>query len=201
MRLLDLFAGAGGASWGYHLAGFDDITGVDIEPQKHYPFKFIQADAMEFPLDGYDLIHASPPCQKYSATNVLNDNEHPDLIPLIRDRLTDHDCDYVIENVVGAPLRWPITLCGRMFGLMFYEHRLFEANFHLGQLKHPEHTFRTTKMGRPPKDDECMQFTGHFAGAEEGRKRMGTPWMTRNEMSQAIPPVYAEYVGLGWRFR
>lgn len=65
-RLLDLFCGAGGASMGYSRAGFE-VVGVDLYPQKHYPFEFIQADAMTFPLDGFDVIHASPPCQAFTA--------------------------------------------------------------------------------------------------------------------------------------
>ena len=88
MKLLDLFCGAGGASMGYHRAGFE-VVGVDINPQPHYPFEFHQANALEYPLDGFDAIHASPPCQRYSvASNIQGDpSRHPDLISQVRGRL------------------------------------------------------------------------------------------------------------------
>ena len=84
MRLLDLFCGAGGAGMGYYLAGFE-VVGVDSSPQKHYPFEFHQADAMTYPLDGFDVIHASPPCQAYTVANNIHGHEHPDLLPATRD--------------------------------------------------------------------------------------------------------------------
>ena len=113
MRLLDLFCGAGGAAMGYHRAGFE-VVGIDIAPQPNYPFEFVQADAMEFPLDGFDAIHASPPCQAYTA---LATGKHPRLIEPMRERLASSGVPWVIENVVGAPLRQPVLLCGSMFGL------------------------------------------------------------------------------------
>jgi DNA (cytosine-5)-methyltransferase 1 len=136
-RILDLFCGAGGASAGYARAGFD-VVGVDLNPQPRYPFEFHQADALTFPLDGFDAIHASPPCQAYSTMRrgLWKDREHPDLIAPIRDRLIGADVPYVIENVEGARrlLVNPVLLCGTMFGLGTKEgnqlrrHRYFECS-------------------------------------------------------------------------
>lgn len=130
MRLLDLFCGAGGAAVGYHRAGFDEIVGVDIKPQKNYPFTFIQAD-WEEPLsylpglwerEGVEYaIHASPPCQKYSTMTARWDraDEHPDLIEPVREAIEaiEPPRGFVIENVSGAPLGDKLMLCGSMFGL------------------------------------------------------------------------------------
>ena len=70
MKALDLFCGAGGASKGLAYAGFiTSIVGVDIHPQKHYPYRFMELDALMLSihfLRTFDLIWASPPCQKFS---------------------------------------------------------------------------------------------------------------------------------------
>lgn len=129
-RLLDLFCGAGGTAMGYYQAGFE-VIGVDMNPQPHFPFEFIQADAMTFPIEGFDVIHASPPCQLYSAANRFVRRPYPDLVGPIRQRIRHTGLPYVIENVPGAPLLNPGTLCGTMFGLSVYRHRLFESNLPL----------------------------------------------------------------------
>src|SRR6185437_11282689 len=98
LRALDLFCGAGGATRGLQLAGFH-VTGVDIKPQPRYVGDaFHQADAMTFPLDGFDFIWASPPCQKYSLIrkNSRPDDEHPDLVAPIRRRLCKRGIPCVI---------------------------------------------------------------------------------------------------------
>ena len=149
-RLLDLFCGGGGAAWGYHLAGFDDIVGVDNRPQPHYPFRFEQGDALEcLAAHGqeYDAVHASPPCQAYSALKHLARGDHPKLIEDVRGALQATGRPYVIENVVGAPLHFPLMLCGSMFGLetdcgaQLRRHRLFESSVLLmapGHCRHGE---------------------------------------------------------------
>ena len=193
-RLLDLFCGAGGAAMGYHRAGFE-VVGVDINPQPHYPFEFHRTDAMTFPLDGFDAIHASPPCQAYTKARKLQGNTHPDLVGPTRELLEKTGVPWVIENVAGAPLKDPVTLCGTMFGLKTYRHRLFETNWELTPPAHPEHVAKQTKMGRPPVDGEFMQVVGHYSGAQAAREAMGIDWMNQREMAEAIPPAYTEFIG------
>lgn len=196
---LDLFCKAGGTSVGYHQAGFR-VTGVDIAPQKNFPLDFIQADALEYVMahwHEYDFIAASPPCQKYSrlTASAPSQNEHPDLIAAVREALIYSGKPYVIENVVGAPLRNPIMLCGQMFGLMTFRHRLFESNIPLTAPEHEPHRLKAPKTSRVPKHGEVWSFYGHFSGVKEANLAMGIGWMTQAEMAQAVPPEYTRYIG------
>jgi DNA (cytosine-5)-methyltransferase 1 len=201
--LLDLFCGAGGAAAGYHRAGFD-VVGVDIAPQPHYPFEFHQADALTFPLDGFDAIHASPPCQAYSLLRAMHpDREWPDLIPAMRERLQELDMPWVMENVEASPLLHQaglfgfhgITFCGTSFGLgargmELRRHRRFESNVPLSA---PPCRHRLKTIG-------VYGHGGHtgkhrMAYAHEAREAMGIDWMNRDEMCEAIPPAYTECIG------
>jgi DNA (cytosine-5)-methyltransferase 1 len=201
MKLLDLFCGAGGAAMGYYRAGILDITGVDLTPQPRYPFRFIQADALMYVRRYghlYDLIHASPPCQLYSQLARIGwEKEYSDLIGDLRLALQDIDKPYVIENVPGAPLRDPLLLCGTMFGLYIIRHRLFECN---PVLWFPpatcSHSLPVVKCGRKPdRFREFASLAGNFSDVEYGRIASGIHWMVREELSQAIPPAYTEYIG------
>ena len=206
-RLLDLFCGAGGASMGYHRAGFE-VVGVDISTQRNYPFQFIHADALDhlkryidcyagYDLDYFHAIHASPPCQRHSAMSNCRPglaDDYPDLIGPTRELLEQTGLPWVIENVPGSPMRADVTLCGQMFGLPLYRHRLFESNVRLFEPPHPEHVIPASKAGhwRP---GTIMSVSGHAAPIKLAREAMGIDWTTREELAEAIPPAYTQYIG------
>ena len=289
MKLLDLFCGAGGAAMGYSRAGFDEIVGVDIKPQPRYPFTFVETDALKYLKEHgheFDAIHASPPCQAYSIMHNLpwlKGREYPELILPTRELLQAVGKPYVIENVMGARYGAPGIekrgleahgmqagwLCGAMFGLPFYRHRLFETNWFWMQPGHPKHIVRNAGKGgvswdswknRRKQDGDLMNGNGSFifSDAEDGRgieswpgrrgeqaglavrqytrktganagkveethpggvtehvvpfskrqtgvghsngwwlaaEAMGIDWMKREELTQAIPPAYTEFIG------
>jgi DNA (cytosine-5)-methyltransferase 1 len=210
-RLLDLFCGAGGAAMGYHRAGFE-VVGVDIEPQSHYPFEFTQADALAFPLDGFDAIHASPVCKRWSqVTRTSVDPEsHPDTLTPIRERfLTEAIVPWVIENVPCAPLIDPIMLCGSMFDLDVQRHRLFETNWGLVDHHWPcRHgiwapRYAPNRSDRKRNPNALARVTsvagggggGHGQRMDDWKRAMGIDWMPRDRLAQAIPPAYTEFIG------
>jgi DNA (cytosine-5)-methyltransferase 1 len=194
--LLDLFCGAGGAAVGYSRAGFD-IVGVDIKPQPRYPFEFHQADALTFPVAGFDAIHASPPCQRYSvATPSARRSNHPDLLDATRVRLADQPAPWVIENVPGAPMRADFVLCGCRVGLALRRKRYFETSWRGFALMPPCHhegpVVSVVGHGSPSR---VRKQLGYNPTIQQYRAAMGINWMNRNELSEAIPPAYTEYIG------
>jgi DNA (cytosine-5)-methyltransferase 1 len=199
-RLLDLFCGAGGAAVGYARAGFE-VVGVDLKPQPHYPFEFHQMDALSFPFKtgDFDAIHASPPCQAHSALRSLwKDAGHLNLIPATRAILIASGLDYVIENVPGAPLLDPFTLCGSMFGLgsngrQLRRHRLFETNWFAGLV--PPCTHSGQPVGVYGHGGGGKMTRGYKGTAPEYREAMGIKWASKAEIAQAIPPAYTEWIG------
>jgi hypothetical protein len=204
-KLLDLFCGAGGAAAGYDRAGFD-VTGVDIEPQPDFPFTFFQADALTFPLDGFDAIHASPPCQAYSAGARMRlgyAKVHPKLIEPIRERLVAWGGSYVIENVPEAPLIDPIQLCGSAFWLDVRRHRHFESNERLvgSQCQHKRTPVVVGVYGDHP--EHALIRKGHPArrasDIPDAQLAMGIDWMpTWRSLKESIPPAFTEFLGRQW---
>lgn len=203
-KVLDLFCGEGGASEGYRRAGFD-VDGVDNRPMRHYPGSFTLADALDVldsdAVDDYDVIHASPPCQRFSALNNGtwgNASGHPDLIGPVRELLQRWGGVYVIENVPGSPLVDPVRLCGSMFGLRIAEgylrrHRLFETNAAL--VPPPPCAHSGQAIGVYGHGRGGGPLRGRSANADQARRLMGMPWASRDGCSQAIPPVYTEWIG------
>jgi len=238
-KLLDLFCGAGGAAMGYHRAGFE-VVGVDIKPQPHYPFEFIQADWEEvlrylpglWERDNIPYaVHASPPCQRYSTMTKKwgRSENHPDLIAPVREELETLEVPFVIENVKGAPLNNPAMLCGSMFGLGAIKET--DCDYHGSYNDTPSGfgagltNFRETYKYqlRRHRIFECswgfifppascnhqglaLPVYGHaggqskrdglkFPGTDAWREGMGIDWMTGNELAEAIPPAYTEYIG------
>lgn len=186
---------------GYHRAGFD-VVGVDVKPQKNYPFEFVQADAMTFDLSGFDVIHASPPCQAYSKAMRHLSNGAAMLIDETRDRLQATGKPWVIENVEGAPLATCTTLfgehgvllCGSMFGLKIWRHRRFETSFPVRPPKACDHA--------EPPINPTRQSSAALVREKYGinpetvwRQEMAVPWMLKDEARQAIPPAYTEWIG------
>lgn len=203
-RLLDAFCCAGGAAMGYHRAGFD-VVGVDIAPQPNYPFEFHQGDAVEFVAEHgheFDAIHASPPCQSFTAYRRKGHGVgegYLNLIPPARTALRTTGRPYVIENVEQArpELIGPVRLCGSSFGLDLRRHRLFETSWPV--VPPPcDHGWQT------PRFPCATNRTNLRSTVEVGvyriplavqRAAMGIDWTTLPELSQAIPPAYTEYVG------
>lgn len=205
MRLLDIGCCAGGASVGYAAAGFE-VEGIDHEPQPDYPFPFTKMDMRELThadLAGFDAVHISPPCQKFTRARHLRDAQGGktralNLIPFARSLVQFSGLAYVIENVPGAPLVGTV-LCGSSFGLKVRRHRVFESNVWIPPLacKHKE-------QGRPVGvyhvlNDHVPQGGTTARDMDEATEAMGMDWTDWDHLKEAIPPAYTKYVGMWLR--
>jgi DNA (cytosine-5)-methyltransferase 1 len=191
-RALDLFCGAGGAARGLQQAGFH-VTGIDIKSQPRYAGDlFIQGDALNPPvrLENFDFIWASPPCQAFSNARVIHGKHHPNLLTPTRRLLAAIGRPWAIENVPGAPMRADYILCGSHFGeRRLKRHRWFECSWPTFQLL----------PSCNHDDGNIVSVFGHgghiYHGVKDWRAVMSIDWMTRDELAQAIPPAYGEYIG------
>lgn len=214
MRLLDLFTGGGGCAEGYRQAGFE-VTGVDIVEPTNFPvgITFIQADALDYLAKHwheYDVITASPPCKIHtSMMYIRTDHEaqkakHRDLVVPTRQLLQLYDKPYVIENVTARILINPIMLCGTMFGLKVLRHRYFESSIQIQPIPHYKHvgSVNTGEFCGVYGTGGAMKIDGTNTRRKGSRKTadwrnaMGIDWMSRYELTQAIPPAYTKYIGL-----
>lgn len=218
--LYDTYCKAGGCTKGYQRAGFE-VWGVDIEPQPRYcGDRFIQMDALafiravlagEYPMP--DAWHSSPPCQGYSRLRHLpwlKDRTWPLMIDETRELLQATGRPWIIENVEDAPLDG-VVLCGRMFGIPTYRHRKFESSVLLLAPPHQKHDVvighgrmvndrrkgtlnASSSRGAWGQQSVITVAAGQFKKAD-GELALGIDWMTKDELAQAIPPIYTEFLG------
>jgi DNA (cytosine-5)-methyltransferase 1 len=204
VKALDCFCCAGGATRGLQQAGYE-VTGIDTRPQPHYcGDRFYQDDAMAWlrgereTLDSFDLIWASPPCQRYSELTPADRKEqHPDLLPEVGALLRAQPTPFILENVELAKhlLRSPIMLCGSMLGLPIWRHRYFEVgNVDLFFLLPPcDHSFIPILIsGQGSRKTNGIRQARIPTGVKQ--RAIGTPWMNRDEMSECIPPAYSRFL-------
>jgi DNA (cytosine-5)-methyltransferase 1 len=200
---------------GYHLAGFE-VVGVDIEPQPRYPFEFHQADAVsilrsmvDYPSFSGEMwrpgyfaaIHASPPCQDHSPLKSRA-GEHGTgwMLDATLELLAQQPAVWVVENVGSAHNRADFLLCGEMFGLRTVRHRRFTIDPRFSALlavpPHGKHRRPTSTKNRVSAlaEGHNLSITGNV-GVHAGPLCMGIDWMTGDELSQAIPPAYTEFIG------
>lgn len=206
--LIDLFCSAGGATAGFQRAGFY-VVGVDKEPQPNYcGDEFHQADALEYfqaHWRTFDAAHASPPCQGYSLLSFAPNRDmsnYEKLIEPVREMLIASGLPFSLENVTQAPLINPLILCGTMFGLRTHKHRAFETNPPIYFLPAGCTKARVKPKGSGKRlgqyygdDAKMVTVAGHQFSHKAGSRAMGIDWMTRDELAEAIPPAFTEYIG------
>lgn len=208
--LLDLYCKGGGASVGYQRAGFR-VIGADLKPQPHYPFRFIKADTRDVladlepngwsPLLGERIaaVHASPPCQQFTRARHLRSaqggrTESLDLVDETRRRLRRTTLPYVIENVEGAPL-YGVTVCGSAVGLKVRRHRVFESNVFIPRMP-CDHQAQGRPVGVYHVLNDAIPGGGTTAETlAEGQEAMGIDWLPWDELKEAVPPAYTQFIG------
>ncbi len=206
--LYDLFCKAGGCSKGYQDAGFY-VVGIDKDPQPRYiGDEFIQMDALKFlrrllageyprPV----MVSASPPCQAYSISrNNGCHKDAPKLIEPVRKLLVAVGVPYIIENVKGAPLINPIQICGASFGLGvsgfdLNRHRYFESSISMLSMPCQHRRGKTIGVYGNGTNSWHRDKFGRCITLDEMKRAMGIDWMTRAELTQAIPPAYTAWLG------
>lgn len=240
MRIADIYSCSGLGADGYAAVfGAAALKGFDIEAQPHYPYEFERADALALladrsgPLAEFDARHTSPPCQLFTTAGHLRKAQGG--TPRFLDLLTPtlellrqnwNDEPWVVENVddnqkkvreIMEPREGEhrIILCGTMFGLPIWRHRIFLANFPLRQpaptgsgvygrmgCRHdtcpPDPiTGRPRPWGVAHVPNDNIPSGGRTArDAEHGRQVMGShrslPW---DRLKEGFPPAYTSYVG------
>ena len=211
MLALDLFCGAGGASMGLHRSGlFDEIIGVDIEPQPDYPFDFKLGDALEVDVQALapDFIWASPPCQRFVTLVDVDPaartkpEDHPDLITATRELIAGHPWT-CIENVSAAPIRRDIVLEGGNVGIPnMKRRRCFEVSwrtqsprpFTIGFVLHKVYGRGGTRDKRTV-ERRLKAGLPKTINSSEVQSLWSVDWTGDwDSLREMVPPAYSTYV-------
>lgn len=207
---MDAFCGVGGITKGLQRAGLY-VIGVDKDPQPDYcGDDFVQMDAIKFLKKfrrRFDMAHASPPCQDFSLLTLGNrarglfDN-HQNLIPATRHALLRSGKLWSMENVMGAPMRQDVMLCGLMFGLPLYRHRKFELHgFSVDQPEHPSHKGHRVRGYRHRVLHDGDIYGVYGSGGSKGslkewQQAQGIDWTKSfHSLAQAVPPDFGQLIG------
>jgi DNA (cytosine-5)-methyltransferase 1 len=210
LRALDLCCGVGGCSAGYAAAGFD-VTGVDHVQQPEYPYRFVQADALTYPLDGYDLVHASPPCKRFTVAGAVHRanvlrlfDPNDDVLSPMLERLRAWGGAWIVEAVPGSPMPDDaVTCCGSAFGLVVRRHRLFASSLPLVG-SGCRHDLQPYVVGVYGEGGAWVSQNGGDPSVRGGVKvagrdaaiALGIDWTEdQRRLSQAIPPAYTLHLG------
>lgn len=223
--ILDLYCCAGGAAKGYDLAGFRVIgVDIVPRPRYPFEFLKMDALVMlRNLLDGEWLldeptpvaVHASPPCQKDNpltrGTNAANGwgREHASLTAPTRELLDALGLPYVIEQPAGSgEVRRDLTLCMAYFDLYSMKpppwvqrHRDFElSGFEARQPRHVAHKgyVRGMRHGVVREGPYVAAYGngGGKATVAEMQHALGIDWTdVREELTEAIPPAYTQFIG------
>lgn len=223
-RALDLFAGEGGAAYGWMLAGFDVTAVDDRERSGRAPgITWVTGDATTYPLDGFDLVAGSPPCTDHTTLRTVAEAKRkgggstdtawmlPHTLARFREHAARTGALWVVENVEGAKatIGDSLKLCGSMFdltdgGWLLRRHRYFASNAALmapGRCRCHGRAVMGVYGELIQKDRRCAgkrldRPNGDIrAGVERARRLMGMPWASATGLPLAIPPAYTRFLG------
>lgn len=217
--LLDACSCAGLGADGYAAAGWRVVClDIDAKALRHNPHETVRGDVLTLLADEgfmaqFDAVHASFPCQLFSATRKLAEAQGKgqgravDLLTPGLDLLRRWGGPYIVENVERSPLRdlSHVRLCGSSWGLKVQRHRLFHSNVAgLTGLPCDHSTFDIDPVSGKPrpwgvyyaKGDNIPSGGRTCLTLEHGMEAMGVerevPW---RYLCEGLPPVYTQHLG------
>lgn len=182
------------------LATFGEVVRVGIDPSPNPFSEVVRSDARRPPLEAgaFDLALVHHPCRRWSTSThgTGNPDDHPDDLDRARevaDELADH---WILENVPQAPLRDPVVLDGRMFGMPIRYRRAFETTFTVSE--------PAGRVDSVPLSGILGEQGGtgkQWVGDQRGwrlAKGYAHDWPRRDLKRHAVPAPYLRYLLRHW---